>query len=248
MLQAIVAILSNAVERIESDGRSADVALLYDTVLHIDPKFRSYGARRTAFQPLLERLESEGMFTLSEADGGIIVKRSGTVQEALEAEELAAQPVEPADEPPEPRPVAKRASARIAAARAKTQAQPVSPEALRKARAASSGASTPSSAQLPSAGFEFKVGGRVADALALIVPVLRASKALDGPGLSRDELKSAVLADRPGFKCADYGVRTFRDLFARARNEGLLETRDEDGQGMRYFGTERLSRVPPSDA
>ena len=248
VLQRIVAVLADAVERIESDGQSADLALLYDTVLRIDPKFRSYGARRTAFRPLLERLGREGEFNLTEIDGQTIVKSSGTARDAIEAEEQSDQPEVPADEPARPRPAAKRVSARIAAARAKTRAQPLSSEALRKARAAASGVSAPAPAQAPADGLEFNVTGPVAEALALIVPALRASTDLVNQGLSRDELKKVVLSACPGFKCADYGVRTFRDLFARARNEGLLETRDEDGQGMRYFGTQRLSQLPLPEA
>ncbi|MDE0107006.1 MAG: NYN domain-containing protein [Bryobacterales bacterium] len=210
-LEAVVSVLKGAIERIEDDGHVADIGLLYETALRIDPKFRSYGVRRMAFQPLLERMARDGLFTLSEVDGRIVV--------AISRRDEAA----PAGLPAKPDGAG---------------------EALAEAKAATSKAAAPLRAQVRSVGLEFKVGGPVADALALIVPVLRANKDLAGQGLTRNELRDAVLEVRPGFKCANYGLKTYRDLFARARNEGLLETRDEEGSGTRYFGTARLARVP----
>lgn len=212
-LEAVVSVLEVALERIEGDGQVADVGLLYETALEIDPKFRSYGVRRMAFQPLLEQMARDGLFTLSEVDGRIVV---ATSREDGAAPAAASSPAQPE-----------------AAA-----------TALTEAKAATQIADAPAPAPGPSVDLEFQVGGPVADALALIVPVLRANKELVGPGLSRDELKDAVLEVQPGFKCANYGLKTYRDLFARARNEGLLEARDEGGRGMRYFGTARLARVP----
>ncbi|MYB51730.1 MAG: NYN domain-containing protein [Acidobacteriia bacterium] len=212
-LEAVVSVLKGAIERIEDDGHLADVGLLYETALRIDPKFRSYGVRRMAFQPLLERMARDGLFALSQVDGRIVVATSRRDRVAPAAARLPAQPD----------------------AAGKAQAQ---------AKAATAKAEAPARALGPSVDLEFKVGGPVADALALIVPVLRANKELAGPGLSRDELKDAVLEVQPGFKCANYGLKTYRDLFARARNEGLLETRDEENRGTRYFSTARLARVP----
>ena len=215
-LEAVVSVLADAIERIGDDGHVADIGLLYEAALQIDPKFRSYGVRRMAFQPLLERMARSGLFTLSEVDGRIVVATSPRDEAVPAAAGLRAQPD---------------------AAR----------EALEEAKAARSKAAAPARALVPGADLEFKVGGPVAEALALIVPVLRANKELAGPGLSRDELKDALLEVQPGFKCANYGLKTYRDLFARARNEGLLETRDEEGRGTRYFGTARLARVPLGD-
>lgn len=210
-LEAVVSVLEGAIERIENDGDVADIGLLYETALRIDPKFRSYGARRMAFRPLLERMARDGLLALSEADGRIVVATSQ----------------------------------RDEAAPAGVRAQPaVTGEAPTHAKAATSKAAAPVRALVSSVDLDFKVGRPVADALALIVPVLRANKDLAGSGLSRDELKDAVLEVQPSFKCANYGLKTYRDLFARARNEGLLETRDEEGHGTRYFGTARLARVP----
>ncbi len=210
-LETVVSVLEAAIERIEDDGHVADIGLLYETALRIDPKLRSHGVRRTAFQPLLERMARDGLFTLSEADGRIVVATSR--RDEAEPAGLPAGP-DAAGEPP-------------------AEAQAATPKAA-----------APTRVPVPSVDLEFKVGGPVADALALIVPVLRANKDLAGPGLSRDELKDAVLEVQPGFKCANYGLKTYRDLFARARNEGLLETRDEEGRGTRYFGTTRLAQVP----
>lgn len=212
-LEAIVSVLEGAIERIEDDGDVADIGLLYETALQIDPKFKSNGVRRTAFRPLLERMARDGSLTLSEADGRIVVASSGRHKAATATAGLPSHPGS-----------AEEAPANAKAARVK--------------------ASAPAQLLVPRADLEFKVGGPVADALALIVPVLRANKELAGPGLSRDELKDAVLEVRPGFKCTNYGLKTYRDLFARARNEGLLETRDEEGHGTRYFGTARLARAP----
>ena len=213
-LEAVVSVLKGAIECIENDGHVADIGLLYETALRVDPKFKSYGVRRTAFQPLLERMARDGLFTLSEADGRIVVATSSRDETAP-----AGLPAQPA----------------------------VTGEAPAEAKAAASKAAAPARPLVPRVDLELKVGGPVADALALIVPVLRANKELAGSGLSRDELKDAVLEFQPGFKCANYGLKTYRDLFARARNEGLLETRDEEGHGMRYFGTARLARVPLAD-
>lgn len=215
-LKAVTSVLEGAIARIENDGHAADIGLLYETALGIDPKFRSYGVRRMAFQPLLERMADDGLLTLSEADGRIVVSTSRKDETAPEAAGLPAQP-------------------------------DAAGKALAEAKAATSKAAAPARAQVPSVDLEFKVGGPVADALALIVPVLRANKDLAGQGLSRNELRDAVLEVRPGFKCSNYGLKTYRDLFARARNEGLLETRDEEGRGTRYFGTARLARVPPAE-
>ena len=212
-LEAVASVLEDAIERIGDDGNAADIGLLYETAQQIDPKFRSYGVRRMAFQPLLERLARDGWFTLSEVDGRIVVATSRRDEAVPASAGLPAQP-------------------------------DTAGEALEEAKAARSKAAAPARAPVPSVDLEFKVGGPVADALALIVPVLRAIKDLAGPGLSRDELKDALLEAQPGFKCANYGLKTYRDLFARARNEGLLETRDEEGRGTRYFGTTRLARVP----
>ena len=212
-LDAVVSVLERAIERIEDDGQVADIGLLYETALRIEPRFRSYGVRRMAFQPLLERMAGDGLFALSEVDGQIVVA------------------------------TARRDGAAPAAARPPAQPDAAG-QALAKAKAATAKADAPARALGPSVDLEFKVGGPVADALALIVPVLRANKDLAGQGLSRNELRDAVLEVRPGFKCAKYGLKTYRDLFARARNEGLLETRDEEGRGTRYFGTARLARVP----
>lgn len=212
-LETVVSVLEAAIERIENDGHVTDIGLLYETALRIDPKLRSYGVRRTGFQPLLERMARDGLFTLSEADGRIVVATSRRDEAAPAAAGLPAGP--------------------DAAGAAQVEA-----------KAATSRADAPARAPVPSVDLEFKVGGAVADALALIVPVLRANKDLAGPGLSRDELKDAVLQVQPGFKCTNYGLKTYRDLFARARNEGLLETRDEGGRGTRYFGTARLAGVP----
>lgn len=211
-LETVVSVLEAAIERIENDGHVADIGLLYETALRIDPKLRSYGVRRTAFQPLLERIAGDGLFTLSEADGRIVVATSRRDEAAPAAASLPAGP--------------------DAAVAAPAEAKAATPKAAARARA-----------PVPSVDLEFKVGGPVADALALIVPVLRANEDLAGPGLSRDELKDAVLQFQPGFKCTNYGLKTYRDLFARARNEGLLETRDEGGRGTRYFGTARLAGV-----
>lgn len=207
-LATVVSVLEGAIDCIENDGHVADIGLLYETALRVDPKFKSYGVRRTAFQQLLERMARDGLFELSEADGRIVVATS------------------------------RRAEAAPATAGLPTRYDAAG-EALAKAKAA-----VPAQPPVPSVDLEFKVGGPVADALALIVPVLRANEDLAGPGLSRDELKDAVLEVQPGFKCANYGLKTYRDLFARARNEGLLETRAEEGHGTRYFGTARLARVP----
>ena len=68
---------------------------------------------------------------------------------------------------------------------------------------------------------EFNVSGPVADALALIVPVLRANKDLAGPGLSRAELKNAVLEVQPDFKCTRYGVRTYPRPVLPSAQRGL---------------------------
>ena len=212
-LEAVVSVLEGAIERIEDDGHLAEVGLLYETALRIDPKFRSYGVRRMAFQPLLERMARDGLFALSQVDGRIVVATSRRDRVAPAAARLPAQP--------------------DAAGNAQAQA-----------KVATAKADAPARAPGPSVDLEFKVGGPVADALALIVPVLRANKELAGSGLSRDELKDAVLEVQPGFKCANYGLKTYRDLFARARNEGLLETRDEENRGTRYFSTARLARVP----
>lgn len=210
-LETVVSVLEAAIERIEDDGHVAEIGLLYETALRIDPKLRSHGVRRTAFQSLLERMARDGLFTLSEAEGRIVVATSRRDQAT------------PAGLPAGP---------------------DAAGEAPAEAQAATSRAAAPARAQVPSVGLEFKVGGPVADALALIVPVLRANKGLAGPGLSRDELKDALLEVQPGFKCTNYGLKTYRDLFARARNEGFLETRNEEGSGTRYFGTARLARVP----
>ena len=247
-LRTVVSVLEEAVQRIESEGQRADPGLLYDTVLGIDPKFRSYGSRRTAFRALLDALGREGRFTLSEVDGKEVVETPANDNEIRVAEELPGTAGEAAEKRSKLQPKAEKVAARIAAARANARAEPLSAETLRKARAATAAAPTPATPRVPGADLEFKVSGPVAEALALIVPVLRANKDLGGPGLSRDQLKDAVLEVQPGFKCANYGIRTFRDLFARARNEGFLETRDDDGQGMRYFGTERLAQVPLSEA
>lgn len=212
-LESVVSVLKGAIECIENDGHVADIGLLYETALRVDPKFKSYGVRRTAFQPLLERMARDGLFALSQVDGRIVVATSRRDRVAPAAARLPAQPD----------------------AAGKAQAQ---------AKAATAKADAPARALGPSVDLEFKVGGLVADALALIVPVLRANKELAGPGLSRDELKDAVLEVQPGFKCVNYGLKTYRDLFARARNEGLLETRDEENRGTRYFSTARLARVP----
>ena len=210
-LETVVSVLEAAIERIEDDGHVAEIGLLYETALRIDPKLRSHGVRRTAFQSLLERMARDGLFTLSEAEGRIVVATSRRDQAT------------PAGLPAGP---------------------DAAGEAPAEAQAATSRAAAPARAQVPSVDLEFKVGGPVADALALIVPVLRANKGLAGPGLSRDELKDALLEVQPGFKCTNYGLKTYRDLFARARNEGFLETRNEEGSGTRYFGTARLARVP----
>lgn len=247
-LRTVVSVLEEARQRIESEGQTADPGLLYDTVLGIDPKFRSYGSRRTAFRALLDALEREGQFSLSEVDGQVVGEIPANDKEMRVPKALPGATGEAAEKRAEPQPNAEKVAARIAAARANARAEPLSPEALRKARAATPGDSAPTTPRVPSSDLEFKVSGPVAQALTLIVPVLRANKDLGGPGLSRDQLKDAVLEVQPSFKCASYGIRTFRDLFARARNEGFLETRDDDGQGMRYFGTERLSQVPLSEA
>lgn len=215
-LETVVSVLEAAIERIENDGCVADIGLLYETALRIDPKLRSYGVRRTAFQPLLERMARDGLFALSEADGRIVVEPSRRGPAGPAAAVVPAQP-DPAGEAPA------------------------------EVRAATSKAAAPARASVPSFDLQFRVGGPVADALALIVPVLRANKDLAGPGLSREELKDAVLEDQPDFKCTNYGLKTYRDLFARARNEGLLETRAEEGRGTRYFGTARLARVPQAE-
>ncbi len=212
-LEAVVSVLEGAIERIENDGHVVDIGLLYETALRIEPKFRSHGVRRTTFLPLLEQIARDGLFTLSEADGRIVVAKSRRDEAARATAGLPARPG-------------------------------VAGEAPAEAKAEALRAAAPARPQVPSVDLEFKVGGPVADALALIVPVLRASKDLAGPGLSRDELKDAVLEVQPTFKCADYGLKTYRDLFSRARNEGLLETRDEEGHGTRYFGTAQLARVP----
>ncbi len=212
-LETVVSVLEAAIERIENDGHVADIGLVYETALRIDPKLRSHGVRRTAFQPLLERMARDGLFTLSEADSRIVVATSRRDEAAPAAAGLPAGP--------------------NAAGAAPAEAKAATPKAAAPARE-----------PVQSVDLEFKVGGPVADALALIVPVLRANKDLAGPGLSRDELKDAVLQVQPGFKCTNYGLKTYRDLFARARNEGLLETRDEEGRGTRYFGTARLAGVP----
>ncbi len=245
-LEAVVSVLEEAIQRIKNDDRAADLGLVYETALRVDPKFRSHVSRRTAFRPLLEGLARKGLFTLSEADGLMVVNPVGSDKAALmvaglpaDADAQAARAAKPAE--------AENASAQSAVARAKKSAQPPRVEALGRARAATSEAADPAPAPGRSVDLEFNVSGPVADALALIVPVLRANKDLAGPGLSRAELKNAVLEVQPDFKCTRYGVRTYRDLFSRARNEGLLETRDEDGQGTRYFGTERLSKVPLPD-
>lgn len=214
VLGSVLPVLERALGRIENDGRVAELGLLYKTALQIDPNFKSYGVRRMAFQPLLEQMARQGLFSLSEADGRVVVV-----------------PVRRAEAAPTGLP-----------------AQPdAAGEALAEAKGVTSKGVAPARAMVPSVDLEFKVGGPVADALALIVPVLRANKELAGPGLSRDELRDAVLEVQPGFKCANYGLKTYRDLFARARNEGLLETRDEKERGMRYFGTARLARVPLAD-
>ena len=210
-LGAVISALNGAIERIENDGQAADVGLLYETALQIDPKLRSHGVRRRSFQRLLEEMAGDGLFTLSEADGRIVVATSR--RDDAGPEGLPSQADAVGEAPPE-------------------------------AKAPTASAVAPEPVPTPAAGPEFKVGGPVADALAQILPVLRGNKELAGAGLNRNELRDAVLEVLPGFKCANYGVRTYRDLFARARNEGLLETRDEDGQGTRYFGTARLARVP----
>ena len=214
-LEGIVSVLEDAIQRIKSDGQRADLGLLYDTALRVDPNFRSHVSRRTAILPLLEALARKGLFMLSEADGLLVIDSVGPDNAALNLEGLPADP----------------------GTRAVQAAKPAASEAV-----------GPAPAPGRSVDLEFNVSGPVADALSLIVPVLRANKDLAGPGLSRAELKNAVLEAQPDFKCTQYGVSTYRDLFSRARNEGLLEIRDEDGQGARYFGTERLSEVPLSEA
>jgi len=245
-LEAVVSVLEKAIQRIKQDDRAADLGLVYEAALRVDPKFRSHVSRRTAFRPLLEGLARKGLFTLSEADGLVLVDSVGPDKATLKEAGPPADPDAQAEQTAKPA-ARENASAQSSAAGAKKRAQPQGVEALRKARAATSEAADPAPAPGRSVDLEFNVSGRVADALALIVPVLRANKDLAGPGLSRAELKDAVLAVHPNFKCTQYGVRTYRDLFSRARNEGLLEARDKDGQGTRYFGTERLSEVPLSD-
>ena len=243
-LEAVVSALEGAIQRIKKDDRVAELGLVYEAALRIDPKFRSHCSRRKAFQPLLEGLVRKGLFTLSEQDGLLVVDSLGPVKGTPLAEGLPARPDANAVSRAKPEAAAQRAAAQSPAAGPRKRAQPLRVEAVRKARAATSEAAGPAPAPRRGVDLEFNVSGPVADALALIVPVLRANKDLVGPGLSRAELKDAVLAVQPDFKCTQYGVRTYRDLFSRARNEGLLETRDEDGQGTRYFGTERLSEVP----
>ena len=242
-LEAVVAVLQEAIQRIKKNDQAADLGLMYETALRIDPKFRAHCSRRRAFQPLLEGLVRKGLFTLSEAGGVVVVDSVGpdtaTLKEVGHLADPDAQPAQTAKSA-----ARENASAQSSTAEAKKRAQTQRAEGLRKARAAASEPANPVPAPVRSGDLEFSVSGPVADALARIVPVLRASNDLAGPGLSRAELKNAVLEAQPDFKCTQYGVRTYRDLFSRARNEGLLETRSEDGQGTRYFGTERLAAVP----
>ncbi len=84
------------------------------------------------------------------------------------------------------------------------------------------------------------VKGSADDALEIILPVLRKHATLAGPGTKRNELREAVRADDFDFDCTAYGLRGFRDLLDHACTQGYLESRDDDGEGLRYFATNRL--------
>lgn len=79
----------------------------------------------------------------------------------------------------------------------------------------------------------------VPEALSIVRAALRGNAELSGNGLQRSGLRAAVLAARPDFEVADYGLRSFRELLDRLCEQGFLEAKDS-GDGLRYFGTDQL--------
>ena len=69
-----VAIIIEAVSKIEFAGRIAELDLLYKTILEIDPQFRAYGCSSYDFRRFIGELARQGHFRIKTSSGAYVVE------------------------------------------------------------------------------------------------------------------------------------------------------------------------------
>ncbi len=72
-----VQVIDEAIAKIQSTGRLAELDLLYKTVLEVDPQFRAYGCSSYEFRKFAGQLAMEGYFLLKTSGGAFVLERLG---------------------------------------------------------------------------------------------------------------------------------------------------------------------------